>query len=195
MHNVLFLIVPPAPPHHLRRLSQANSALLTSHTTLSPSTHTPPHPPNALHAQRDSPFFPPSLPPRLFLPRSPRGSLSLSLCCVSAFIRASIFPPLSSFFFSALTVPHCMDVPCRVHASAPPTTLTPPPPMSPPSSSPLTRVISLSYVCPSLCVCAPSSFVSDSFSWEIRDAYLAPLFFSRPAPTQCRARPKREKNK
>lgn len=53
----------------------------------------------------------------------------------------------------------------------------PPPPVSPPSPSPLSWVISLSYVCPSLCVCAPSLFVSDSFSWKIRDAYLAPLFF------------------
>lgn len=43
----------------------------------------------------------------------------------------------------------------------------------PPSFS---RVISLSYVCPSLYVCVPPLFVSDSFSREIRDAYLAPLF-------------------
>lgn len=45
-----------------------------------------------------------------------------------------------------------------------------------PSPSPLSRVISLSYVCPSLCVCVPPLFVSDSFSREIRDAYLVPLF-------------------
>lgn len=37
-------------------------------------------------------------------------------------------------------------------------------------------VISLSYVCPSLYVCVPPLFVSDSFSREIRDAYLVPLF-------------------
>lgn len=36
-------------------------------------------------------------------------------------------------------------------------------------------VISLSYVCPSLCVCVPPLFVSNSFSREIRDAYLVPL--------------------
>lgn len=74
-----------------------------------------------------------------------------------------------------------MDAPCHVHASAPPPPTPNPhphlPTMSPPSLAPLSWVISLSYVCPSLCVCAPSPFVSDSFSWEIRDAYLAPLFF------------------
>lgn len=37
-------------------------------------------------------------------------------------------------------------------------------------------VISLSSVCPSLCVCVLPSFVSDSFSREIRDAYLVPLY-------------------
>lgn len=36
-------------------------------------------------------------------------------------------------------------------------------------------VISLSYVCPSLCVCVPPLFVSNSFSREIRDAYLVLL--------------------
>lgn len=45
-----------------------------------------------------------------------------------------------------------------------------------PSPSLLSWVISLSYVCPSLCVCVPPLFVSDSFSREIRDAYLVPLF-------------------
>lgn len=40
---------------------------------------------------------------------------------------------------------------------------------------PFSRVISLSYVCPSLYVCVPPLFVSDSFSREIRDAYLVPL--------------------
>lgn len=45
-----------------------------------------------------------------------------------------------------------------------------------PSPSPFSWVISLSYVCPSLCVCVPPLFVSDSFSREIRDAYLVPLF-------------------
>lgn len=44
-----------------------------------------------------------------------------------------------------------------------------------PSPSRLYRVISLSYVCPSLYVCVPSLFVSDSFSRKIRDAYLVPL--------------------
>lgn len=37
-------------------------------------------------------------------------------------------------------------------------------------------LISLSYVCPSLCVHVLPSFVSDSFSREIRDAYLVLLF-------------------
>ncbi len=45
-----------------------------------------------------------------------------------------------------------------------------------PSPSLLSSVISLSYVCPSLYVCVPPLFVSDSFSREIRDAYLVPLF-------------------
>lgn len=45
-----------------------------------------------------------------------------------------------------------------------------------PSPSLLSWVISLSYVCPSLYVCVPPLFVSDSFSREIRDAYLVPLF-------------------
>lgn len=40
---------------------------------------------------------------------------------------------------------------------------------------PFSWVISLSYVCPSLCVCVPPLFVSDSFSRKIRDAYLVPL--------------------
>lgn len=43
-------------------------------------------------------------------------------------------------------------------------------------------VISLSYVCPSLCVCVLPSFVSDSFSREIRNAYLVPLFQSSTVP-------------
>lgn len=46
-------------------------------------------------------------------------------------------------------------------------------------------LISLSYVCPSLCVCVLPSFVSDSFSREIRDAYLVPLSPSSPVPA-CR---------
>lgn len=45
-----------------------------------------------------------------------------------------------------------------------------------PSPSLLSWVISLSYVCPSLYVFVPPLFVSDSFSREIRDAYLVPLF-------------------
>lgn len=47
-------------------------------------------------------------------------------------------------------------------------------------------LISLSYVCPSLCVCLLPPFVSDSFSREIRDAYLGPLFPSSPAPACSR---------
>lgn len=44
-----------------------------------------------------------------------------------------------------------------------------------PAPSLLFLVISLSYVCPSFYVCVPPLFVSDSFSREIRDAYLVPL--------------------
>lgn len=47
-------------------------------------------------------------------------------------------------------------------------------PLSPSPSLP-SWVISLSYVCPSFYVCVPPLFVSDSFSREIRDAYLVLL--------------------
>lgn len=65
-----------------------------------------------------------------------------------------------------------------------------------PSPSPLSWVISLSYVCPSLCVCVPPLFVSDSFSREIRDAYLVPLFSTSAAALSYAALrwPRREKH-
>lgn len=56
-------------------------------------------------------------------------------------------------------------------------------------------VISLSYVCPSLYVCVPPLFVSDSFSREIRDAYLVPLFSTSAAAPSYTVRrwPRRQK--
>lgn len=115
LQNVLFLIVPPAPPHHLRRLSQANSALLTSHTTLSP-------PPTTTNPQRTacSARLAFSL-PRSRLVSSSRDPRVVPFHCLSAVWAPSLEPssPLF-FFFPALMVPHCMGVPCRVHASAPP---------------------------------------------------------------------------
>lgn len=65
--------------------------------------------------------------------------------------------------FPSLILLHCMDVHMHACVSLP----------YPPFFS---WVISLSYVCPSLCVCVLPSFVSDSFSREIRDAYFVPLF-------------------
>lgn len=121
LHNVLFLIVPPASPHHLRRISQAGSTPLTSHTTLRLPQHT------ACSAQlalfNAHPFFPPSrLVSSSFAPRVvPFHCLSAAL---APSLEPSIFPPFSSFF-SARTHPHCMDVPCHVRAYAPPATLTP----------------------------------------------------------------------
>lgn len=49
-------------------------------------------------------------------------------------------------------------------------------------------VISLSYVCPSLCVCVPPLFVSNSFSREIRDAYLVLLSSTGAAAVSYTAR-------
>lgn len=101
--------------------------------------------------------------------------------CSRVFIIKSIFLAPRVFFFSfspLLVHPIIRDF----AGFAPPTPPCPPAPLQYfsllllPSPSLLFLVISLSYVCPSLCVCVPPLFVSHSFSREIRDAYLVPLF-------------------
>lgn len=103
------------------------------------------------------------------LPRSHRCFFSFSLRSVHPIIRVrSLF---SSYPSSTISLPSCSLTVwislVHVHASVfLPLSLAP---------SLLSWVISLSYVCPSLYVCVPPLFVSDSFSREIRDAYLVPL--------------------
>ena len=112
----------------------------------------------------------------IILPHSPRCFFSFSLCPMHPIIRVrSLFlltTPTSPFL-----CPHALFTVwislVHMHASV---FL----PLSP-SPSLLSWVISLSYVCPSLYVCVPPLFVSDSFSREIRDAYLVPLFSSSAA--------------
>lgn len=103
------------------------------------------------------------------LPRSHHCFFSFSLRSVHPIIRVrSLFSSIPS---SSISLPSCSLTVwislVHVHASV----------FLPLSLSPslLSWVISLSYVCPSLYVCVPPLFVSDSFSREIRDAYLVPL--------------------
>lgn len=134
------------------------------------------------------PFF--FLPPCFFLPHSPRCFFSLSLCSVRPIISAlaffSSYRPSSSIFLPSRSLTVWISL-VHMHASV----------FFPvsPSPSPLSWVISLSYVCPSLCVCVPPLFVSDSFSREIRDAYLVPLFSTSAAALSYAALrwPRREK--
>lgn len=93
----------------------------------------------------------------------------LSGLCTPSLESAGFFPPLTTPPLS-FPCPHALTVWISlVHVRASVFL-----PLSP-SPSLLSWVISLSYVCPSLYVCVPPLFVSDSFSREIRDAYLVLL--------------------
>ena len=104
------------------------------------------------------------------LPHTLRCFCSLSALCTSSLVcaRFSPPPPPPPPPLAALMLPYCMDFSC----SRPGLCLSASVSLALP---PVSRVISLSYVCPSLYVCVPPLFVSDSFSREIRDAYLVPL--------------------
>lgn len=89
--------------------------------------------------------------------------LSYLFLCIPLLMLVFLLVVSFLLFSPSLILLHCMDVHMHACVSLP----------YPPFFS---WVISLSYVCPNLCVCVLPSFVSDSFSREIRDAYLVPLF-------------------
>lgn len=113
-----------------------------------------------------SPFFlSPSLAPYTVSFHFLSGLFTPSLECAHFFF---LLPPNPS---SSISLPSCTLTVwfSLVHVNASVFL-----PLSP-SPSLLSWVISLSHVCPSFYVCVPPLFVSDSFSREIRDAYLVLL--------------------